>query len=67
MEEARQEALNLLTAKLTTPINLWIAFYGVGGSADALELEGYIYGLIPVSETDAQLLSDALLFLAEQL
>ena len=65
MEEARSEALALLGAGLS-PLKLWIAFYGVGGSADAFELEGYIYGLIPISETDSELLSDALLFLAEQ-
>ena len=66
MEEARRQALALLSAGLITPVRLWVAFYGVGGSADAFELEGYVYGLIPVSETDAELLSDALLFLAEQ-
>lgn len=65
MEETRKTALGLLTQGSVTLDNLWIAFYGVGGSADPLELEAYIYGLMPVSLIDAELLSDALLVLQE--
>ena len=61
MEEARLEALSLLNDGIYTPFELWIPFYGNGGTAEMLEFEAYIYGLIPVSEIDAQLLSEALL------
>ena len=61
MKEVRLEALSLLTDRIFTPFELWVAFYGIGGTAELLEFEAYIYGLIPVSVTDAQLLSQALL------
>lgn len=61
MEEARLEALSLITGGIFAPFELWVAFYGIGGTAEMLEFEAYIYGLIPVSEIDAQLLSEALL------
>lgn len=61
MEEARREALSLLTGGVVRPFELWVAFFAIGGTADTVELEAYIYGLIPVSEIDEQLLSVALL------
>ena len=61
MEEARLEALSLITDRIFTSFELWVAFYGIGGTAEMLEFEAYIYGLISVSETDAQLLSQTLL------
>lgn len=61
MEEARLEALSLIADRVFTTFELWVAFYGIGGTAEMLEFEAYIYGLMPVSVTDAQLLSQALL------
>ncbi|MBT2586531.1 hypothetical protein [Arthrobacter sp. ISL-95] len=40
--------------------DLWAAFYRVGGRAGEIELEAYLYGLIPVSGTDKQLLTPVL-------
>ncbi|WP_324645357.1 hypothetical protein [Pseudarthrobacter sp. LT1] len=65
MEEARRTALNLLRNRTLTPDDLYIAFYAVGGTAGPLELEAYIYGLLPVSVTDAELLFHALQKLQE--
>lgn len=60
MEEARRTAQGLLRKGTLTPDELWVTFYAVGGSAGPLELEAYIYGLMPVSMIDSELLFDAL-------
>ena len=52
--------MELVSAGLVSMDDLWAAFYRVGGSAGQIELEAYLYGLIPVSGTDKQLLAPAL-------
>lgn len=64
-EKARRKALTLLTGGTISPMDLWIAFYGIGGTADTLELEAYVYGPHPGECHDAQLLPEALLTLTE--
>jgi hypothetical protein len=61
MEEVRRRALTLLSQGSLTLDDLWIAFFSVGGDAGQVEPEAYIYGLMPISDTDVESLSDALL------
>jgi hypothetical protein len=60
MEYVRRAALELVSTGSVTMDDLWAAFYHVGGRAGKIELEAYLYGLIPVSSTDKQLLAPTL-------
>ncbi|MBT2523198.1 hypothetical protein [Arthrobacter sp. ISL-28] len=60
MEYVRLAVLELVKAGVISLDELWVAFFSVGGSAGELELEAYLYGLIPVSNIDMELLSPAL-------
>ncbi|GGJ22862.1 hypothetical protein GCM10010052_19930 [Paenarthrobacter histidinolovorans] len=60
MENVRRAAWELVRTERMTMDDLWSAFYRLGGKAGKIELEAYIYGLIPVSSTDKQLLAPAL-------
>jgi hypothetical protein len=63
MEIVRRAALELVSTGRIAIDDLWAAFYRVGGRAGRIELEAYLYGLIPVSGTDQQLLAPALTIL----
>jgi hypothetical protein len=45
VEEARRVALAVLEATGTTVNDLWVSFWSMGGSADALELDAYVHGV----------------------
>lgn len=57
MKDPRQATLELLQKNRTSIELLWLRYYANGGTADPLEFEAYIYGLLGPACCDAQILS----------
>lgn len=60
MDDARAEARDLLRKQKIQLWELWVVYWGQGGSLDLFGFDAYIQGLIPGTEFDQNALQWAL-------
>jgi hypothetical protein len=60
MEDVRNEARDLLREQKVELWELWVVFWGHGGSLDVLGFDAYIHGLVLGAEFDLNALQWAL-------
>jgi hypothetical protein len=58
-EHHRQCALRALCNYELTVFDLWVAYYGLGGQLNELDIEAFLYGLLALPELEHLLLAEA--------
>ncbi|WDF33208.1 hypothetical protein PTW37_15375 [Arthrobacter agilis] len=58
-ENHRECILRVLRDQGMEPFDLWVYYYGVGGSLGDFDIEAYLFGLMPLPELEHLLLIEA--------